>query len=402
MRPAALAGLVLALFASHALAAEPAVYRAVVSDTEVKLRAGPSDTYPETGTLARGAAVIVEREESNGWLAVTPPHGSVSWIAAAFVEDLAPEKATPKNGYVHTEGEVTLATGKAGLLQPLDVRREKVPQGTTVLILGPKVEFAGKKWYPIAPPPGDVRYLPKTAVQFDKPLNNSFAVRVSDTGGPTPPAAPAGGPLATIPGPGSAPTPAGGVTSGKPAVNHPLWAQAETAEREGRLADAEKAYFDLAALMNGQGGDHDIANLCYTRIHALREKKRAGTGGTASSVTSGAKAPNVLQPPPKEDRGVRPGAPQAIPPGAAGNANDPRPAWTGIGTLRRSVLTPDGTGKPGYALETSPGVVKVYVVAAPGVELEKYVGKKIDVYGTQQTRSGLSKPYVFASSVETP
>jgi hypothetical protein len=268
-----------------------------------------------------------------------------------------------------------------------------------VVLIGPPVEFAGKKWWPIAPPPGDVRYVPKTAVQFEKATNNNFTVRVTDTGTPPaaalPPPSPTASPLATIPTGGGA-TPAGGVTSSKPAVNHPLWTQAEVGEREGRLADAEKAYFELAALMNGQGGDHDIANLCYTRIHAIREKKR-NAGGTAPKT-------DVLQPPAKDDRGVRAGTPIALPPTSGtnpGNANtEARGQWTGPGVLRRSVLTPDGTGKPAYALETSPGVVKVYVVAGTGIELEKFLGKRVEVYGAPQTIPKLSKPLVVATNVE--
>src|SRR5205823_4375316 len=151
---------------------------------------------------------------------------------------------------------------------------------------------------------------------YDKPANNNFSVRVTEPSGPalaagvTPP-----GPVASIPGPGGVTPAGGGVTASKPAVNHPLWTQAETAEREGRLADAEKAYFDLAALMNGNGGDHDVANLCYTRIHAIREKRRNGGSGSGGggSISTAPLATNVLQPPAKEDRGVRPGAPQAIP-----------------------------------------------------------------------------------------
>ncbi len=402
MRPAALAGLAALLFAPLAVAAEPTAYRAVVTDAEVKLRAGPSDAFPDTGTLPRGAFVIVEKEEGNGWLAVTAPSGSVSWIAATFVEDPTPDRATPKNVFVHAEDEVTLATGKAGESQPLDIRRVKVPNGTQLMMIGPKVEFAGRKWYPVSPPHGDVRYLPKTAVQYEKPAANNFAVRVNENITPLPAAAgpvlsatPVGGPLATVPGPGSTPTPAGGVVASKPAVNHPLWTKAETAEREGRYADADKAYFELAALMNGAGGDHDIANLCFSRIHAIREKQR-NAGNTTSGTSS------VLQPPaPKDDRGVRPGAPQALPPAASTNTNATTgdgPKWTGPGTLRRSVVTPDG--KPAYALESSPGVVKAYVSAGPGVELDKLIGKRVDVYGTPRTISGLSKPYVLATTVE--
>lgn len=403
MRLAAFAGLVVLFSPCAAPAADP--YRAVVSDAEVKLRAGPSDSFPDTGTLVRGAAVIVEREEGNGWVAVTAPYGSVSWIATQFIEDPTPDRATPKNVLVHTEDEVTLAAGKAGEAQPLDIRRVKIPNGTGLLLLGPKVTAGGKTWYPVAPPAGDVRYLPKTAIKFDKAVNNNFAVRVSEPSGPS--VGPA--PVASIPGTVT-PAAAGGTTAGKPAVNHALWNQAENAEREGRFQDAEKALFDLAALMNGPDGDRAIADLCFTRIHAIREKRR--TGGMAPTPIP---TTSVLQPPagerpttsalPPPDRGVRPGAPQALP---AATVKPPAPAtdsadgakWTGAGTLRQTVVTPDGTGRPAYALETSPGVVKVYVIAGPDVDLRKWNNKKVDVYGAEKPSRGLTKPYVVATVVE--
>lgn len=403
MRLAASVGLAVLLSPCVAVAADS--YRAVVIDPEVKLRSGPGAGYHETGTLIRGAAVLVEREEPGGWVAVTAPYGSVSWVATQFIEDPTPDKPTPKNVLVHAEDELTLAAGKAGENQPLDIRRVKIPNGTGLLLVGPKVTFAGKTWYPVVPPAGDVRYLPKTAIQFEKPANNNFAVRITEPSGPAPAASPApSGGVASIPGPASGNvTPVGaGVTASKPAVNHPLWAAAETAERDGRYLDAEKALFDLAALMNAPDGDRAVADLCFTRIHAIREKRR----GTATPLPT----TSVLQPPSKDDRPVRPGAPQAL---QASTVRPDKPQdkpatdapaegakWTGVGTLRRSVLTPDGTGKTAYALETSPGVVKVYVIAGPGVELEKLVGKKVDVYGVPQTRSGLQRPYVVATAVE--
>ena len=114
MRATVFVGLAVLLVATHARAADPTAYRAVVSDAEVKLRAGPSDAFPDTDTLTKGSAVVVEREEGNGWLAVTAPYGSVSWVATQFIEDPAPDRPTPKNVLVHVEDEVTLAAGKAG------------------------------------------------------------------------------------------------------------------------------------------------------------------------------------------------------------------------------------------------------------------------------------------------
>lgn len=398
MRQVALAGLVIFVLAAHARAAEPTAYKAVVIDIEVKLRAGPSDTFPDTGTLPRGTAVIVEKEEGNGWLAVTAPSGSMSWVPTQFIEDPAPDRPTPKNVFVDTESEITIAVGKVGLAQPLDIRRVKLPQGAQFCVIGPKVTFAGKTWYPITPPHGDVRYIPKTAVKFEQPANNNnFTVRVNETitpvpsgGTPSIPAPPVGGPLATIPGPSVMPA-TGGVTSGKPAVNHPLWAQADNAERENRLDDADKLLFQLANELNRTGGSNDEVNLCFSRLHAVREKKRNANGTTPTKS-------NILQPPAKEDRGVRPGTPEPVPP-AAGGADD-RAQVTGTGVLRRSTMTPDGPNRALYVLEAPQGIVKMYVVAGQGIELERYLGKRVNVYGTATTRTGLSKPYLVATAVE--
>ena len=74
-------------------------------------------------------------------------------------------------------------------------------------------------------------------------------------------------------------------------MNHPLWGQAEAAERDGRHDQAEQLYFALARAMNEPGGDHDIANLCYTRIHSLRERKRGASAGSTSNTRAAAAEP---------------------------------------------------------------------------------------------------------------
>jgi hypothetical protein len=233
-----------------------------------------------------------------------------------------------------------------------------------------------------------VRYLPKTAVQYDRPANaTAFNVRINETATPLPvlPASGNGSPVASVPGPARVQPDAG-----TPVVNHDLWIRAEAAERAGRTAEAERLYFELAGLMNREGGDNTVANLCYTRIHTLREKNRAATappGGTTSSA--------------KDDRGVRPGAPQAVPPSERPSipaATEARAQWSGGGTLRRSAITPNG--KITYVLETSPGVPKWYVNAGSGVDLERWIGKRVEVYGTPAKVEGLSKPLATAVAVE--
>ena len=44
--------------------------------------------------------------------------------------------------------------------------------------------------------------------------------------------------------------------------------------------------------------------------------------------------------------------------------------------------------------------MKAYVIAGPGVELDKLIGKRVDVDGTPKTITGLSKPFVIATVVE--
>src|SRR5205085_99670 len=95
-------------------------------------------------------------------------------------------------------------------------------------------------------------------------------------------------PTASIPGAGDGQLPPSTPAApAKPTVQHPLWAQAEAAERDGRSDEAEKLFFQLARAMNEPGGDHDVANLCYTRIHTLREKRRGAAASPVSTAPLG-------------------------------------------------------------------------------------------------------------------
>ena len=112
-----------------------------------------------------------------------------------------------------------------GVAQPSAIQKAEVPAATILTVIGPGVNFAEGTWYPVVPPAEDYRYIPKSAVRFDRPANNSFTVR--DTS-PVPAVSPAGGtaPAASIPGSGNRQA----TTMGSGTVNHPLWVQAEAAE----------------------------------------------------------------------------------------------------------------------------------------------------------------------------
>ena len=379
MRPAVVAGIVLAALPAAAPAQNGPRY-ATVTDAQATLKAGPSPNYPEAGTLPAGTRVVVDHEDQGGWLAVVAPPGSVSWVPTAYVDF---DRAKPTPQLVAVQEPTALAAGRPGLGQPLaEVQRVRLPAGTVLTVIGPKVEFGGKGWYPVVPPNEDYRYLPKTAVQVGGSANTSFVVKDAAPAGLTPIEArvPAGSAD-----PGAAPTARSG-------VNHPLWAQAEEAERAGRYDDAEKLFFQVA-----KDADADLANRCFARIHTLREKSRGGAGlvaggGRPSAEPASPGRTATLLPPVREDRrDERRSEPPAQP------ASD-RAGWSGVVTLVKSPLALDG--RQTYALETSPGVVVGHAVPAPGLDLGGYVGRRVRVYGTTDTHRNTRKPYTVATDVQ--
>jgi hypothetical protein len=42
----------------------------------------------------------------------------------------------------------------------------------------------------------------------------------------------------------------------------------------------------------------------------------------------------------------------------------------------------------------------MYIVPGPNVELERYLGKQVDVTGVVHSRQGLSKPYMVATKID--
>jgi hypothetical protein len=337
---------------------------------DTPLRGAPKADGVETGTLTKGASVIVHHEEGD-WLAVQPPRGSVSWISHLFVEfpDKTPNAGFPKNAVVHSEGEVKLAAGKAGVAKPLDVRKTAVPEGTIVLVIGPAVKSETDRttWYPIVPPEDDFRYLPKSAVQYATAAPPGFVVKSPAATSTSPPP-----PIASIAGP----TP---VAAKANWPNHPLWLQAEQAEQAGDLDKAEKLYFQLAKEMNAPGGDGELANLCYSRVHAIRERRRQGTPNAANwSTTPRTAMPEAIVKKTEDDFTPRDRSKEQ--PVSAERPPDTKGQWSGSGYLRIAGFKIGP--KQAYALEDPKGRLMYYALPSGNFDLERYRNKTVDLFGT--------------------
>jgi hypothetical protein len=71
--------------------------------------------------------------------------------------------------------------------------------------------------------------------------------------------------------------------------------------------------------------------------------------------------------------------------------------WSGWGWLRRAPFFVDQ--KQAYALENSQGSLRLYVTAQPGVNLDSYLNRTVNLYGKLNYRGDLKTNYMTACQV---
>jgi hypothetical protein len=317
-----------------------------IAASEVEVRAGPSPKFYATLKLHRGDVVEVvtnAKQTPPGWLAIKPPRGSFSWIKALLVQQDHPSGAT-----VFAEGAPVLVGSSLSDLAP-NVRATRLARGSQVVIVGtPLVCSDGSKWFPIAPHPSEVRYIPATAINPNAPVQTLVAK----------------GPPTTGPG------------TSDVSSQDPLLRQAEDAEKKGDYAEAERLYRQLA----NQTNDQQVRLLCQNRLAALQGQAAARGGNASSGILAG-----TNQKPSPAAATTMYGTSQS---GSAAAGTPQYTGWSDAGVLRKTSFSVDG--KQVYALEyegksTNPllkdqlGVV--YTTGPQGASLDSYVNRKIRLYG---------------------
>jgi hypothetical protein len=384
----------------------------VVAVKEVTLRANPKDDAPDAGSLFEGASVIIHHDEGDDWVAIQPPSGAISWINHRFI-NVNKELGFPQNVVVNAEGEVKIAAGKPGVNRPLATRKASIPDGTilTVVREGVKSDEDQSTWYPIVAPRDDFRYLSRKALSFGSAPIASFTVKSPvKTAGNTEavplsiakPNTPATIAMTTaMTSPTTTPTTPPATTTStslsrqypnKPAGwpnGYPLWVQAERAEQSNDFEAAKKHYFQLAKELHANGGDSDLANLCYTRVHSIQERIRQGTSSSTSennSTWAPAKGDSKLTDP-KNDGWTRRGE------------DGTKLEWTGRGFLRVSSVRYNN--RTCYALEDDKGTVRYYAIAGkPDVDLERAVRKPVDLHGVISYPSDMKTAVISVTRVD--
>lgn len=353
--------------------AQPGKYAAAVVLPEIQMRAGGSWQFPATGKLKKGEQVIIHHEDG-AWVAVLPPPGTVSWVNHRFLGDFDPNLGGRQNATIMADGvEIRIGSEKGG---PLGVTQVKLPRGTLVEVLGSKMREENTTWYPIAPPEGEYRWLPKEALGSPSPIAPPPVFVKSDgNGGPTT------GQLTSLP-------------KTNVVVQHAHWDKAEQAERTGDYATAEKIYTQILYDLRRTNADSEKQLICYNRITKCQDRLRLDGSSARPPIVDGAKPPASLQPPTGTNSGaVGTAWPNNTSPSATGNQR-----WSGPGQLRRAGFSIDN--RQAYALENSRGQLLFYVTAGNGVSLDPHVNRQVDLLGTVHVRGDIrGGQYMIVSQV---
>jgi hypothetical protein len=135
----------------------------IIDPRGVEARSGPTVQYYPTSQLKYGDTVTVIREsKESGWYEIAPPMGSFSWVDGRYLKRV--DKYT---GYIDVEGngQAPVMPGSSLINKEPNVESSRIASGFQVLVLEEPMDVNGRKWFRIAPPGNDVRFIPKEAVQ---------------------------------------------------------------------------------------------------------------------------------------------------------------------------------------------------------------------------------------------
>ncbi len=150
--PILLACLAISILCASAGAAD-FPYTAYVSSDDVYVRSGPGKNYYPTAKLKRGEQVEIYRHDPGGWYAIRPPRQSFSWISARQVDPA-------EKGLAVVNSPRAVARVGSTFSDMRDVIQVRLDRGEKVELVESQ-PVADGKWYKIAPPAGEFRWVHK-------------------------------------------------------------------------------------------------------------------------------------------------------------------------------------------------------------------------------------------------
>lgn len=374
MRSAPWIGLGILLLAGRPLGAQSTLYTATVSAPEAEVRAGPSSNAAMyvTNRLRKGDRVEVIKEMEDGWIGIRPPAGSFSWISSDFVHQATPGR--PTWIVVCSENAmVPLLIGSSVMVEKPTVQGVKVRRGAQLRAVGSVKRSDDGNWLPVEAPPGEVRYI--RASDVAKAGENSTATTPPLVAPPTTPSPGPGtrGVGGNPPGLPTSPPGAAAVAPAVTATTDARWLRAMDLEKAGRFDEAIRAYLDLGTQV--RNSDQDLALKAFTRAEWLDKMRRQNAPPPPAPNTD---ARYLNQPAPT------PGVPAGM-------------VTSNPGTLQRAGSTIDN--RPTYLLLNSQGIPMLYAQPYPGISLEPYADRAVQLIGTLQQRTDVRAWVMTVSQV---
>lgn len=390
-------------------------YKAYVISDGVLVRSGPGEDYYATDRLKAGEQVEIYRHDPGGWYAIRPPAGSFSWVSGRYVDK-------PNRDHVAiVTGQRVAARVGSRLSDVRDVIQVRLQKGEAVEVVGTQsgseAQNEGSVWYKIAAPSGEFRWIHGKYVDPDyahdglsKSHNSEAMVRSAafDAAPAIPAIAPVASRWQAVAAAGTAseplmPLPArdsGPLASAVPLTMRSLSPeefQKELEDRELELSQIVarepnqwnfehlRPQLETLVVQANTALERGRARLLLTKVARFEDlRKRNESLQTAQTevarintqaAVAGADPSTVVQ----TARGIQ--------------------RFDGVGRLAPvAAPTPGG---PRYALVERDGAVRCYVTAAPGVNLQYYVGREIGVIGIRGYMPEQRAQHVMAKHVTT-
>lgn len=393
---------VFALWGSPSVCAEFEPYQARVVAAGSAVHSGPGEKFYATDSLSAGDTVDVYKERPGGWLAIRPPVNSFSWVAsrdlivkdgglAEIVQDNVPSRIGSRLSDQHNASQVRLKKGEA------------------VEVVG-EATLNGQKWYKIAPPAGEFRWIQSSLVERLGPIPKSTPEtstapatatrdasaspashpplmpmgKSADATTPTTsatastPAASNSATASATPGgqsaAGSATTPTGDLTHDLSAIELRL---SRMAAAPPNLWNTDRLERDTAQLMSRAKTQQERDAVKATQEKIARFASITHRTGQATTAVAQSGQPAITPIP-------------AAPATAAGS-------YDAIGILRPVVSRRPGA--PQFALVDDRGQVLTFVTTTPDLNLQPYLGRRIGITGNRGYMPEFQRGTVTATRV---
>lgn len=401
-------------------AAEQFPYTGYINSDNVYLRSGPGQNYYPTEKLPRGCEVEIWRHDPGGWFAVRPTPQSFSWISAEYLKPTT-------DGLAEITGDRVVVRIGSTLSDVRDVIQIHLNRGEEVEVIEAKrfgTGPAAQTWYKIAPPAGEFRWVhgnfvdrePDAASSRPEPGRNRL---IRDDAGPEggsdePDSKTGDNHLSRL------------VEHSEPADSLPPRHRSERSadddgaariEREDPDADHESSgnlsspepgskldgfvgtRSERAAMVDGELDD---INMALSRMvteeptvwsfDALRSRTEAALERGSTAIQRGRarlllskieRFEDIQRRMKQFDQALSQSERLQMMASARAHRNTSDPRFDGVGRLARVVSRRPGMTVPSYALTDPSGAIRYYVTPAPGVNLQRYVGREVGVSGSR-------------------